>query len=194
MVLPIAHPDEFTVSSNLLLRTGFEIRCLSSSFAGNVANFENQANKLISSVNQHDYGLLGDFKTIPPLVGLRPESCSWSVYMVIDHLRRHTDFLLGAMRALVVDDELRAPMPTLRYFQPEDVGSESVDQFQDSVWQYVGFANNLKDSGQQRQTTGTIAHPIYGRLDVKRLSVYGAQHLSLHRRQVQKIIALIGVV
>lgn len=170
------------------------MRCLSSSFARNVADFENQANQLINSVNKHDYDLLGICETIPRLVGLRDESCSWSVYMVIEHLRLHTDFLLKAMRSLIVANELTDPAPALRYWHPEDVGDESLDRFQDSVWQYVGFANNLLESRKHRQSTGTIRHPLYGLLDVKRLSVYGSQHLRLHRRQVQKIIASIGVV
>ena len=170
------------------------MRCLTSSFAGSISTFEKQANKILSSVNELDYDLLGIEGSIPGLVGLRHESCTWSAYMVIDHLRLHTDFLLNAMRSLVVANELTAPIPAVRYWQPDDVGSESLDHFQDSVWQYVAFANNLAESGKHRQATGTILHPQYGSLDLKRLSVYGNLHLNLHRRQIQAILASIGMV
>jgi len=169
------------------------MRCLTNSFAGSVAAFEKQANQILSTVAEYDYDILGMPETISPLVGLRSESCSWTVYMVIEHLRLHTDFLLEAIRSLIINNELRAPTPTIRYLRPEDVGAESVDRFQDSVWAYVGFANNLIESRKHRQSTGSIRHPLYGLLNVKRLSIYGQHHISIHRRQIQAIIASIGV-
>lgn len=183
-----------TVPSKIWLRANFEMRCLTSGIAGSVAAFEKQANQILSTAAEYDYDLLGMQNTIPPLVGLRHESCSWTVYMVIEHLRLHTDFLLEAIRSLIVNNELRAPTPAIRYWQPEDVGPESVDRFQDSVWAYVGFANNLVESRKHRQATGSIRHPLYGLLDVKRLSVYSNHHINIHRRQIQAIIASIGVV
>ena len=169
------------------------MRCLTSGFAGSVSNFEKQADQLLKSVNEHDYDLLGTYGSIPGLVGLRHESCSWSVFMVIDHLRLHTEFLLNSMRSLIVANELTAPSPAVQYWRPEDAGADCLDHFQDSVWQYVAFANNLVESGQHRHPTGAIRHPQYGLLNVKRLSVYGCHHLGLHRRQIQAILASIGV-
>ena len=182
-----------TLPSKIWLRANFEMRCLTNSFAGSVAAFEKQANQILSTVAEYDYDILGMPETISPLVGLRSESCSWTVYMVIEHLRLHTDFLLEAIRSLIINNELRAPTPTIRYLRPEDVGSESVDRFQDSVWAYVGFANNLIESRKHRQSTGSIRHPLYGLLNVKRLSIYGQHQISIHRRQIQAIIASIGV-
>ena len=183
-----------TVPSKIWLRANFEMRCLTSGFAGSVAAFEKQANQILNTVSQYDYDILGMPKPIAPLVGLRNESCSWTVYMVIEHLRLHTDFLLEATRSLIINNELRAPTPAIQYWRPEDVGSESVDRLQDSVWAYVGFVNNLIESCKHRQSTGSIRHPLYGLLNVKRLSVYGQHHISIHRRQIRAIIASIGVV
>lgn len=182
-----------SVPSKLWLRSNFEMRCLTSSIAGSVTAFEKQADQILSIAGEHDYDLLGMTEPIAPLAGLWPQSCSWSVYMAIEHLRLHTDWLLESMRSFVIANQLRAPTPALRYWQPDDVGSETVDRFQDSVWAYIGFANNLIESQKHRQATGAIRHPLYGLLNLKRLSVYGHHHISIHRRQIQAIIASIGV-
>ena len=114
--------------------------------------------------------------------------------MVVEHLRLHTDFLFRAMQALLIGNEARAIVPEYRYLVPEDVGADCIDKFQDSVWQYVGFANNLVDSRQYREPTGSITHPIFGRLNVKRIHALASFHCRIHRPQLQKIIATEGVV
>ena len=76
---------------------------------------------------------------------------------------------------------------------PDDVGAECIDQFQDSVWQFVSFSNNLFESGKH-QASGAIRHPVLGLMNVKRLNAYASFHLSIHRSQIQKILATEGVV
>ena len=176
------------------LRASFEMRCLTRSFAGNIKAFESQANQILNTVRDQDYDLLGIDDPIPQLMGLRQESCSWSVFMVLDHLRLHTDFLADCTRAMSVGDEHKMPMPLFQYWQPVDVDSDAIDRFQDSVWQYVGLANNMIESGKQRCSAVAPRHPHYGLLNTKRLAAYGCLHLSIHQWQIQKIIAQIGVV
>ena len=178
----------------LWLRASLELRCLSRSFAGNIKAFESQANQILNTVREQDYDLLGIDDPIPRLMGLRQESCSWSVFMVLDHLRLHTDFLADCTRAMSVGDGVNVPVPAFRYLQPEDAGSDVVDRFQDSVWQYVGLANNLLESGKHGRSSVAPRHPHYGLLNTKRLAAYGCLHLSIHQWQIQKIIAQIGVV
>ena len=178
----------------LWLRTSFEFRCLTRSFAANVKSFESHANQILNTVGQQDFDLLGIDDPIPQLMGLRQESCSWSVFMVLDHLRLHTDFLFDCTRAMSAGKKLNAPIPSFRYWRPDDAGSEVVDRFQDSVWQYVGLANNLLESGKHRNSPVAPRHPQYGLLTTKRLAAYGCLHLSVHQWQIQKILAQIGVV
>ena len=170
------------------------MRCLTRSFAGNITAFESQANEILDTVRGQDYDLLGIDDPIPRLMGLRQESCSWSVLMVLDHLRLHTDFLSNCTRAMSIGDEQKFPVPPIQYWQPDDAGFDVVDQFQDSVWQYIGLANNLLESGKHRRSSVAPRHPLFGSLNTKRLAAYGCLHLSIHRWQIQKIIAQIGVV
>lgn len=186
-------PEEFSLFEKTWLRTSFELRCLSGSFSGNTRRFEGLANRILRTVNDCDYGLLSQSPKIPRLMGMRDESRDWSSFMVIDHLRMHTDFVLKAIRALVIGHELTSPVPDFRYWVPDDVGAECIDQFQDSVWQYVSFVGNLHESGKYREASGAIPHPLLGRLNVKRLNAYASFHLSIHRSQLQKILATEGI-
>ena len=170
------------------------MRCLIRSFAGNVKAFERQANEILTTVGEQDYDLLGIDNPIPRLMGLRHESCSWSVFMVLDHLRQHTDFLSDCTRAMTAGNKLKAPIPSFRYWQPHDVDADVVDQFQDSVWQYVGLANNILEMGNYHHSPTVPRHPQYGLMNTKRLAAYGCLHLSIHQWQIQKILAQIGVV
>ena len=180
--------------SQLWLRASLEMRCLTRSFAGNVAAFESQADQILKTIGEQDFDMLGIIDPIPKLMGLRQESCAWSVFMVLEHLRLHTDFLTDCTRAMSVESDFKLPIPAVRYWQPDDVGSEVVDGFQESIWQYVGLANNLVESGKHRRSPVAPRHPQYGLLTTKRLAAYGCLHLSIHQWQIQKIITQIGVV
>lgn len=114
--------------------------------------------------------------------------------MVIEHLRLHTEFFHRAMQALLIGNEMRARVPDYQYLVPEDVGADCIDRFQDSVWQYVGFANNLVESRRHKESTGSILHPLFGRLNLKRLHALASFHCRIHRPQIQKILATEGVV
>lgn len=186
--------EDYTAFEKTWLRGSFEVHCLSSSFAGNTKRFETLTARIVSTVNECDYDLLGREQKLPRLLGLRDRSRYWTAFMVVEHLRLHVEFIYRAMQALLIDNEARAIVPEYRYLIPDDVGADCIDAFQDSVWQYVGFANNLAESGQFREPTGAIEHPLFGRLNLKRLHALASFHCRIHRPQIQKIIAIEGVV
>jgi len=185
---------DFTAFERIWLRSGFELRCLTSGVARNTKRFESQAARVVRTANDCDYDLLGRVPKIPRLMGMRHSSCGWTAFMVIDHLRRYNEFLLNAMQALVLDDEFRMAIPEFRHLVPEDVGAECIDEFQESAWQYAGFVNNLVDSGRFPRSTGAIQHPFFGKMDARRIHCLASFHLSIHHRQIQKILAVEGVV
>jgi len=187
-------PEEYSAIEATWLKASFELRCLSGSFVRQTKRFEASASQILQTVNDHDYDMLSRTPRIPRLMGMRRTSREWSVFMVIDHLRRHTDFVLQEMRSLLTDSGGISQRPSFHYFVPDDAGAECIDQFQDSVWQYLGFVGNLEESRDHRRSTGSIEHPLLGRLNLVRLNAYAGFHLSIHRSQIQKILATEGVV
>ncbi|QEG22516.1 hypothetical protein [Mariniblastus fucicola] len=187
-------PEDFSGFENVWLRSSFEAHCLTGSYSRNTRRFENQVGLLVDTLNDCDYDLLGRQPKIPRLMGMRHASREWTVFMVVEHLCLHTDYLFRAMQALLIGDETRALVPNYRYLVPEDVGADCIDRFQDSAWQYIGFANNLAESGRYKESTGSIRHDLFGRLGLKRLHALSSFHIKIHRRQVQKVLATEGVV
>ena len=186
--------DHYTSYERVWLRTGFEFRCLTGTVVGNTKRFESQAASIVRTANQCDYDLLGRTTEIPRLMGMRDASRNWTAFMVIEHLRRYNEFLLKAMQSLIIDDESRIVTPEFRYLVPEDVGADCIEEFQESAWQYAGFINNLSESGRFPRSTGSIRHPFFGKMDARRIHCFSGFHLSIHRRQIQKILAIEGVV
>lgn len=187
-------PDEYSAFEIVWLRGSFEAHCLTGSFARNTRRFETQASRLAATIVECDYDLLGRVPKIPRLMGMRHASRTWTAFMVVEHLRLHTEFLHRAMQALLIGNEMRARVPDFQYFVPEDVGAACLDRYQDSVWQYVGFANNLVESKRFKEPTGSISHPFFGSLNLKRLHALASFHCRIHRPQIQKILATEGVV
>jgi len=108
-------PHEFSLFEKSWLRASFELRCLTGSFARTTARFEKQANLINSTVGACDYALLGQQAKIPRLMGLRFESCDWTIFQVVEHLRLHTEFVLNCIQSLIVGDQRKAPTPKLKY-------------------------------------------------------------------------------
>ena len=185
--------SDFTFIERSWLRSTFELRCLTGSIKRNTIRFEQEANRILKIVNECDYDLLGCQTNISRLVGIPRSACHWSAFMVLDFLRRQNELAIHAIRGLIRDDG--SPTNSMfRYFEPNDVGANCIDDFQDSVWQYVGLINNFDESNAFRGSTGSLIHPLYGSLDVKRLHCFCGFQLSIHRRQILKILAHEGVV
>jgi hypothetical protein len=186
--------SDYTAYERVWLRSSFEVRNLVGSVARNTKRFESQATNIVRIANSCDYDLLGRSVTIPRLMGLRQASCDWTAFMVIEHLRRYNEFMFKAIQSLVVGDEVRIAVPEFRYLVPEDVGADCIDRFQESAWQYSAYVNNLTESNRFPRSTGSIKHPFFGKMDARRLHCFASFHLSIHRRQIQKILATEGIV
>lgn len=175
----------------LWARTRLMIARLTRSHRSLVVAFEKETNLVAKIVDLHDYGILSQSVRIPRLAGLRESSCDWTILMVVDHLNRYNEFLLGS----IADHVGSAPtFHSYRYFEPNDSNSESIDAFQENAWHIVSTLNNLIEKGSFRGASGTTFHPLYGNVDAKSLVAIAWLHAQLHRRQIQKILAVEGVV
>ncbi len=152
--------------------------------------YESESKLVMKILDGHDYGVLGDEANIPRITGLRRTSVSWSVLEVVDHLNQYQDFLLRCLADLVGDND---PLDGYRYFVPGTNDESGAELFRENAWHFVSTVNNLVEKARLQQAAGTVFHPLFGRVDAKGLVVIAWQHLRLHRRQMQKILAEEGV-
>lgn len=159
-----------------------------------IRRFERASNELLQVVNEHDVDFLSRPIKIPRLFGMQRSDCNWTILMVIDYLSRHNDFVFKSILSLIVDDRKLASSQSWHNLEPDDVNFDCLDQFQESVWHNAAMANNLLQSGKFRRSGGSIAHPIYGFLTAKKLLHLASFESGIRRRQIQKIMAIDGVV
>ena len=126
---------------------------------------------------------------IPRMQGIEHASRNWSVLMVLEHLALVNKSIMDICRALKNES---TPFEKIRIadFKPDpDVDSTAIDRFQDVNGRYWSFVK----SHQPLKTGLTWPHPWFGHLNGHQWHVLASVHQRIHRRQMYKILAMIGV-
>jgi hypothetical protein len=118
------------------------------------------------------------------VAGIEDSSRCWSVFMVLDHLRIADEWVLECIAAgqagQRLDDRGIADM------KPDpDAGRASVAAFRACCDRYAETIAGLDDL----RAGGSVPHPWFGELDGHGWHVLAALHHSIHRRQVERILA-----
>ena len=170
---------------NALLKFGSAFR----SDKAILADFQQSAADICQIMDEQDLGVLSQEILVPRLQGIEHSSRNWSALMVLDHLAQVNRIITETIRSLRNNSQ---PFQVIRLedFKPHpDVGAEAIDDFRDSAQRYWSFVT----SHQPLRTSLTFAHPWFGRLDGHGWHCLAAAHQRIHRRQIFKILAMIGV-
>ena len=130
---------------------------------------------------------------IPRVIGIEDSSRNWSVLMVLEHLcMTNRDMLMGISSLLngVVPD---FPAEIKNYKPSRDVGFDVIERYRQMSSDYVGNIESLMKSRGSLRTSVRFAHPWFGMLDAHQWHCLVGVHQRVHRRQAQKIIAMLGV-
>jgi uncharacterized damage-inducible protein DinB len=127
----------------------------------------------------------GEQVLIPRLRGLEDSSRFWSVWMTLDHLR-----ITNSVFATVITSLAHGRVPSKQArtadVKPQsDVTAEVEAAFEascEAMIDAVAAVPNLK-------TAARYSHPWFGPLDAAGWLALSAAHMSIHRRQIAKIIA-----
>lgn len=125
---------------------------------------------------------------IPRLPGMEDSSRHWSVWMTLDHLS-----IVNRSMARVIDSLTKGRVPegqasTARVKPSPDATSAARDSYEsscDHLLSTVATAGNLK-------TALRYTHPWFGPLDAAAWHLLAGEHLAIHRRQLERIVAVIG--
>lgn len=159
--------------------------------------FERESSAILKIVGDLDVDQLSQPVKIPRLVGLRHSNCDWSILMVIDHVMRFNEWVLLTINALqsgTVESGRSGSLAQLdRFYPDQEVGFDCIDEYQEQVWRYSGFIalqKKLRASG----TASLRSRPWLGTRNAFQWHCVSANHTKIHRRQIQKILAVGGVV
>lgn len=130
---------------------------------------------------------------IPRVIGVSESNRSWSVLMVIDHLCLVIEDCRKAIVALSDRVEPRGEVDLSFYVPNEDVGADILDRFEHLTH---CFCNDIKTAIKREATfsgTARFLHPYFGNMNAKQWLAFAALHQAIHRRQVNKIIVMLGI-
>lgn len=155
--------------------------------------FERETNELIRIANDDDsYDVFAPL-LIPRVIGIEDSSRKWSVAMVLDHLCLTISEMKVAVESLSQGIVPKGEVDIALYKPNPEVGIEIFDRFEQITQSYIESVNSLLRSHDRLATHPTFPHPWFGSLSSHQWHVLAAAHQAIHRRQAQKIVAMLGV-
>lgn len=124
---------------------------------------------------------------VPRLTGLEDSSRNWSAAMVIQHLVI-VDSGIGQLAAALSSDTPFERVLRIAEVKPDAAaGEEQQALLRAAVDDYAHLIGTLGDL----RTSRRHAHPWFGMLDLRGWHTLAALHTTIHRRQIQRIVALL---
>lgn len=121
---------------------------------------------------------------IPRLRGLEDSSRFWSVWMTLEHLRIVNGEIARVIAALSHDIRPEGAVSTAAVKPGAEVGPEVIEGYERSC---DALATTVRDCAELRSRL-RHAHPWFGPLDAAGWHAMAAMHMSIHRRQIERII------
>ena len=158
------------------------------SVARTSAAYQREADLILEILHRCDAGLAGEPVATPRLFGVDSAATQWSVYGIVDYLMQFQEWTMSALLNLHRQQSVAPPYGP---FVPDDaIGSECIDRWQEHIWHYVSLIVKLETlAGSQ-----TAKLPWPGSFTAKQWHYFSYCQTRLYRRQIQKILAISGVV
>lgn len=130
---------------------------------------------------------------IPRVIGIEDSSRNWSVLMVMEHLYMTNRDMLDIVTALMSGIIPRGSVDIAMYKPADDVGYDVLERYQDLTDEYVMAIEGLLESRGNLHSVARYRHPWFGPLTAHQWHVLSALHQRIHRRQMKKLVAMLGV-
>jgi len=118
------------------------------------------------------------------LPGLEDSSRYWSVLMTVDHLRIVNDHICGVMASLCAGKVPDRAASTAAVKPDDAVGASVIPVFKQSCCDF----NNMVAAQGDLKTEARFDHPWFGPMDAAGWHFMAGFHMSLHRRQMERIL------
>ncbi len=128
----------------------------------------------------------GERVLIPRLRGMEDSSRHWSVWMTLDHLRICNDAFAGVIAALAAE-KVPPGRASTADVKPSPAADEAVEEtFATACGRLLETAAHAPGT---LRTRATFVHPWFGALDAFGWLALAAHHMTIHRRQLEAIVA-----
>lgn len=165
----------------------FPNRFRSTTIDQSIKEFEAEAQKIIELASGLSDEQLGERRLIPRLQGLEDSSRFWSVAMTIEHLNIVGEGMLGIVVSLSRNNN-QLPTRGIADVKPSvDIDpKETIEKFKNLV---ENFGRLVRKIDFDKHTELKHPHPWFGPLNAREWTLFAAPHQSIHRKQIEAIIA-----
>ena len=182
-------PKHEQVILNILFKTGTAF-C---SDARALRSFKRESATLMRiTENDESYDVFEPL-LIPRVIGIEDSSRNWSIAMILEHLcLTNTEMMIAAgslSKGIVPKGEVDIAL----YKPDSDVGVDVFERFRETNRKYVELIESLLGSRKRLPSHPRFPHPWFGELNAHQWHCLAAAHQTIHRRQAQKIVAMLGV-
>lgn len=148
------------------------------------AQFERERGLILALAGSCQPARRGRRVLIPRLRGLEDSSRHWSVWMTLDHLRI-TNLVFARVISSLAEGRVPGQKASTADVKPDPgVTAEVEPAFDASCEEVRAVVSNVADLG----TEAKYAHPWFGPLDAGGWQALAATHMSIHRRQIERIL------
>ena len=170
----------------VLGRVVFPACCCVTSWEKAAAVFEAEGEKLIALARPLPSDLFQKRVWIKPLWGIEGSSRSWSVEMVLEHLIE-----VGTRTAIRIVELSHGEKPAIEADTAglELLGGQGLSLLEDYIAFLDDYSQTLSEDVGDRRNNLTHPHPCFGQLTAHRWACLGAIHVTVHRRQMERIVA-----
>ena len=122
---------------------------------------------------------------IPRVLGIEDSSRHWSVLMTLDHLVIVNSAIIEIIEHLAAERLYTHRVSTAAVKPDREQSLETITRFAKTTQNYVERLSRIKNL----ESASRHAHPWFGPLDALGWLWLAAMHNTVHRRQIQRIIA-----
>lgn len=149
-----------------------------------------EIHRLATEDNSYD---VFDPLLIPRMMGIEESSRRWSVMMVLEHLCMVNRDMLRVIESLSSGVVPRGKIDISLYKPQPDLGYETAEEFVEVNNEFLLRCFDLIRANGRLKSKFKYRHPWFGPLNAHQWCCLAAVHQRIHRRQAQKIIAMLGV-
>ncbi|MDD3450128.1 MAG: DinB family protein [Gammaproteobacteria bacterium] len=172
-----------------LSRAGLRLLRLALSDARATRLFFDEGRRVFEMARSTPLPLAGEPALIRRVPGMEDSSRNWSLYMVLDHLRRVNNGIARIIAALCAGEGVPGEVRIEDVKPDPDAMVEVLGSYEASVERYLQTARRIPRSAGR----GTHPHPWFGPLDAHGWHCLAALHHRIHRRQIERIREQLGV-
>lgn len=164
----------------------FPAYCLTTSWDKALNAFETEGKKAVALAETLSAEQLQRRVLVKAPLGIEDSSRYWSAAMVLEHLIE-----VGSRIAVGIVELTHNTTVTVKadIADVKPKGDQDVEILQD-FRQFLGdYAQIIAEDAGNRKSKATLSHPWFGDLNAHQWICLGAVHQSIHRKQMQRIVA-----